>query len=646
MALASSAGLRQWLLRNQRVDSLVQMGRGIFGADFGSVAFVVCNSAPAASTSAVYRRLYENQVDVRTVGAIKALFIDGDYNRFVVRQRDLATLPGAPLAFWLAPPVREAFTRGQPVGEFAEPKQGMATADNDCFLRRWWEVSLSRTNFHATSRDAALKSRARWFPYNKGGEFRRWSGNREFVVNWQHDGSEIRRFGTESGGRPRSAVRNPQTYFQPSVSWSGVTVGSPGFRTYPHGFIHDVTGMSIFGHESKRELLLAVLNSTTMTALLQAVAPTFNIQIGDVAVLPVIDDARNPDGVSACVSVSCSDWDDFETSWDFAVPSLIAATTGALADRVAMWSAAWRESAKAQQEREIANNRIVAEVYGVAEEIPTDVPLNRVTLLRNAEYAYGPGRTVEEYTTLQNGDAMRELVSYAVGCMFGRYSLEEPGLMLADQGTTLEDYLVTVPTPSFTPDADNVIPIVDGDWFEDDIVTRFRTILRATFGQQHFEENLRFVTESLGVKDIRDYFVRSFYKDHVQRYRKRPIYWLFSSPKGSFNALIYIHRYTPSTVSTVLNEYLREFQAKLSSSLHQQERLVAGGGTPRQLAAAQKEADRLRKVLLELEVYEHDVLYPLASRRIAIDLDDGVKANYPKFGAALKKVAGLEASDE
>ena len=218
--------------------------------------------------------------------------------------------------------------------------------------------------------------------------------------------------------------------------------------------------------------------------------------------------------------------------------------------------------------------------------------------------------------------------------MFGRYSLDEPGLILADQGATLQDYLAKVPTPTFTPDADNVIPIVDGDWFEDDIVERFRQFLRAAFGEQHFEENLRFVTESLGVKNLRDYFVKSFYKDHVQRYKKRPIYWLFSSPKGSFNALIYMHRYTPSTVSTVLNEYLREFQAKLKASLEHAER-----------SNNAKEADRLRKVLLELDEYEHDVLYPLASQNIAIDLDDGVKTNYPKFGAALKKIPGLEASE-
>jgi type II restriction/modification system DNA methylase subunit YeeA len=226
---------------------------------------------------------------------------------------------------------------------------------------------------------------------------------------------------------------------------------------------------------------------------------------------------------------------------------------------------------------------------------------------------------------------MKELVSFAVGCMFGRYSLDVPGLVLANQGDTLADYLTKVPEPSFLPDKDNVIPIVDGDWFEDDIVEMFRKFLRTAFGEQRFEENLRFATESLGVKNLRDYFVKSFYKDHVQRYKKRPIYWLFASPNGSFNALIYMHRYTPSTVSTVLNEYLREFQAKIKASLEHAER-----------ANNAKEADRFRKVLLELDEYEHDVLYPLASQQIAIHLDDGVKVNYPKLGAALKRISGLE----
>lgn len=305
-----------------------------------------------------------------------------------------------------------------------------------------------------------------------------------------------------------------------------------------------------------------------------------------------------------------------------------------LEEVVAQHRADWAARSLAQQQLEIENNEAVAKLYGLEDEIPSHVPLERVSLTNNSAFRW-PNKSPEERDVLFTQSAINDLVSYAVGCMFGRYSLDQPGLILADQGSTVEDYLAKVPEPTFMPDRDNVVPIVDGDWFEDDIVERFRLFLRTVFGDQHFEENLRFVTQSLGVKDLRDYFVKSFYKDHVQRYKKRPIYWLFSSPKGSFNALIYMHRYTPSTVSTVLNEYLREFQAKLRASLEHAERANNG-----------READRLRKILMELDEYEHDVLYPLASQSIAIDLDDGVRVNYPKFGAALKKIPGLEAKDE
>jgi hypothetical protein len=253
------------------------------------------------------------------------------------------------------------------------------------------------------------------------------------------------------------------------------------------------------------------------------------------------------------------------------------------------------------------------------------------------EIAYPPRKTTLADSAPEG--IASDLISFAIGCMVGRYSLDEPGLILADQGATLQDYLAKVPAPSFMPDADNVIPIVDGDWFEDDIVARFRQFLRVAFGEEHFDENLAFVTETLGVKSLREYFLTKagrskFYEDHVQRYKKRPIYWLFSSPKGSFNALIYMHRYTPSSVSTVLT-YLREYVTKLESALKQFE-----------LTGNAKEADRLRKILIELNEYERDTLFPTASENIAIHLDDGVKANYPKFGAALKKVKGLEASDD
>lgn len=358
--------------------------------------------------------------------------------------------------------------------------------------------------------------------------------------------------------------------------------------------------------------------------------------------------------VQTAVAASQADWDDFETAWDFKRPSWLEGSVGQvpLPERYAVWSASQYRAAHEQQARETENNRVVAEAYGVQDEVPIDVPLHRVSLTRNVEFRYGPGKTAVEYEALEREDLAEELISYAVGCMFGRYSLDEPGLILAKHGSTLQDYLISVaPTGSasdvtFMPDTDNVIPFVDDGWFEDDIVERFRQFLKAAFGTEHFEENVRFVEESLGVKTLRDYFITKsgkskFYDDHVKRYKKRPIYWMFSSPKGSFNALIYLHRYTPSTVSTVLNEYLREYENKLHQALERAEVAAAGGS-----AKDQKEADRLRKVLAELRDYEHDVLYPLATQQVQIDLDDGVKVNYPKFYPAVKKIAGLEASDE
>jgi hypothetical protein len=304
----------------------------------------------------------------------------------------------------------------------------------------------------------------------------------------------------------------------------------------------------------------------------------------------------------------------------------------------------WAQRSRTQQQLEIENNQAVAKLYGLEDEINSDVPLERVSLTNNSAFRW-PDKTQEERDTLFIQSAIADVVSYAVGCMFGRYSLDKPGLILADQGATVQDYLAQVPQPTFMPDADNVLPIVDGDWFEDDVVAKFREFLRVTFGEEHFEENLRFVEESLGVQTLRDYFITGkgkskFYEDHVQRYKKRPIYWMFSSPKGSFNALIYMHRYTPSTVSAVLNEYLREYEAKLNVSLQNLERDANSGKLPSRGAAA-KEAERLRKISIELSEYEHDVLYPLASRRLEIDLDDGVLVNYLRFGKALKDI-GLE----
>jgi len=383
------------------------------------------------------------------------------------------------------------------------------------------------------------------------------------------------------------------------------------------------------------------------------------------------------------------------------------------------------------QRLEEENNRIFIEAYGLQDELTPEVPLKEITLTCNPHYRYGGKKTEDELEALLRSDTMKEFISYAVGCMFGRYALEKPGLILANQGETLADFVRKVcsgewvvrsgqkidsgvseflvdcqrfksrdgdsnpacpalelcnerystansesfrgsrpsaertdekpeitthfplPTPHFStthcplstihflPDEDNVIPMLDGDWFTDDITERFRKFLRITFGDEHYEENLQFIEEAIG-KDIRKYFLKDFYNDHVRRYKKRPIYWLFSSPKGNFNALIYMHRYRPDTISVILNGYLREFRTKLSARLDHLKAVDAGADTSKsEKTKALKEIENLKKIIQELDAYERDVLFPLATRQVEIDLDDGVKVNYPKFGEALKKVPGL-----
>ncbi|MEV1130554.1 BREX-1 system adenine-specific DNA-methyltransferase PglX [Agromyces sp. NPDC049794] len=640
MFQSSFSDWRRVFLTENTLTSLVHFGRGVFGSDWASAAFVVLRSKPDLNCAATYRKLYERALEVRQRDALEQFFLDPRYQSFVAKQHSFLDIDGSPFAYWLRPDELAIYRDYLPLSTLGVTRQGLATGDNNRFLRYWWEVSASRTNRHAIDSADAAMSKAKWFPLQKGGTPRRWAGNDEYLVDWYDDGKEIRVFGTESGGRPKSRAQNTAYYFREGATWSSLS-GEFAMRLSPGGYIFETKGSMLFpSRESDLRWLLGYLNTPIARELIDSLSPTLDYHEGPVGRIPVIP-PNDPTFVTALVEQALAHataiWSRLEISPSFSGSHFgssraLLKTQDALvadcAERLAL------EDTILGIEREIeehfrASGAIGEDAFELEVQRPTGLLDDR---LRDRPAA---ARLLVE-----------DFISYAVGCIFGRYSLDEPGLILADQGATLQGYLAKIPSPTFAPDKDNVIPIVNGDWFEDDIVARFRQFLRAAFGEQHFEENLRFVTESLGVSDIRDYFVRSFYKEHVQRYRKRPIYWLFSSPHGSFNALIYMHRYTPSTVSTVLNEYLREFRAKLSSSLQQQERLATGGGTPRQQAVAQKATDRLRKVLVELEEYEHDVLYPLASRQLAIDLDDGVKANYPKLGAALKRIPGLEASDE
>ena len=656
MFLSSYEKLRQRILSQAPLASMVHLGARAFDSIGGEVvattAFVL-QRAGDEQAAAVYVRAVDGGDEAAKRRALLEATTDSACGwRYSASAADLREVPGSPIAYWLSGSMRRTFLLGSRLGNLAAVRKGMVTTDNDRFVRQWYEVSWSRAGF-GMSREEAKDSQRTWFPQVKGGSFRKWYGNLESVVNWRNDGEALKRHIIQryGGGSYTKEIRSEEFYFQRGIAWSAISTGEFGARLLPEGALfNNASAVAFARNVSNLNIMLTVLNSSACQDLLRALAPTLNFMPGTIAEIPVVHFGTVASDIesrtSFLVSTAREDWDSFETSWDFMANPLVGKGSAKLAEVVGAYSAESSAIARDQRVRERENNRIVAQAYKLEGEVQVEVPLHRVSLTRNVEFRYGPGKVAEEYAALERTDVAKDLISYAIGCMFGRYSLDESGLILADQGATVRDYLARVPSPTFAPDQDNVIPIVDGDWFEDDIVARFREFLRVAFGEEHFEENLRFVAESLGVKDLRSYFLKSFYDDHVKRYKKRPIYWLFSSPKGSFNALTYMHRYTPSTVSTVLNEYLREYKAKLQSSLQQQERLAVGGGTPRQQAAAQKEADRLRKVLVELDEYEHHVLYPLASQQVAIDLDDGVKVNYAKFGAALKKIPGLEASDE
>lgn len=630
MFTKDARGLRGHLLEAATIRSLLHLGRGVFGSDFGSVAFVA-DSGHSGSALGVYRKLYERHVAVRGVEVIRDLFLDETYGRYVLPQKAFETLPGKVFAYWIDPDVAEAFSRFPAVGDHFNAGNGITTSNNDRFLRLWWEVSQSNIGF---VRDSSVVKR-RWMPLNKGGTGKKWTGNREYVLDWHMEGQELFDL------RPASTMRNVGEFFRPTVSWSDVCNGPLVARRYGAEFAFESAANSAFVDDSElSDLLLAYANSSFAAEVSLLLNPGAHYKVGDFKAMPFLRryDEGWRDQVHELVAISDADLATFELDRTFRRDQLVGIHPR-LSESVNTVREHWRTQIDRVVALEEQNNYALSIAQGLPGRLAGPPKRTDVTLRNNSEYEYrksGAAIREREWTKGKIDD----LISYGIGCMFGRYSLDEPGLILAGHAQTLQDHLAKVPDPSFLPDKDNVIPIVDGDWFEDDIVARFRQFLRVAFGEQHFDENLRFVLESLGVKDLRDYFVKSFYKDHVQRYKKRPIYWMFSSPRGSFNALIYMHRYNPSTVSTVLNEYLREYRAKLEVTLTNAEQAGAAGSTK-----DQKEADRLRKVLAELRDYEHDVLYPLATQQLTIDLDDGVKANYPKFYPAVKKIAGLETAE-
>jgi len=662
MFITTYSEFRREILTNAWLQSLIQPEyHSFFDSAFVPICCFVLRSM-RSNAPAVFIDLSEHYGgDVQSVKALEAIQDPKCPWRHKVRASAFLAIPGSPIAFNFSPKLLNAFGAFPSLGELVPVKEGLNTGDNERFLRFWQEVSHDQICIRRP-RDTDYRAesfRVRWFPCNKGGPFRRWYGNNEYVIDWKDDGAEMKEF-RDPSGKQLAALRNLQFLFKQGLTWSGVSLAGFSAREFPHGFAFNSAGRSLFTTELNHKWLLGALNSAVSFKVLNVLAPTMSVTVGVVASLPI--PPQNEGMLSQVTPVideasglMRADWDNFETSWDFRdQPLLRPGQKGATLEASwRNWEAQSTAAIRRMQELETENNRLFIAAYGLDGELQPEVPEAQITLAR----AEAPKDAVA-------------LLSYAVGVMFGRYSLLVPGLVLANAGDTLDDYWRIVRTnyelgsmndegkpaaaadpdfiihnSSFIPDQDGIIPVLDGEWFEDDIVARTRDFLRATFGEATLNENLRFVEDSLG-KSLEKYFLTDFYKDHLQTYKKRPIYWLFASPKRGFSALVYLHRYNRDTCNTLLNNYLRPYLKKVEARLAHLTEVEATAESARDKTAARKEAEKLRKTLKECQDWEREIVLPLAQQRIELDLDDGVKVNYQKFPGLLATIPGLAKKED
>ena len=643
MFLSSYEKLRLRLAESTSITTLTHMGNMVMGIAFGTAATIWRKGGHQSETGnycfvATTDLGEENLPNSFPPSNERNLTHEGKTLFFKVSIEDFKKIPGSPIAYWISNPLADAF-RGDKLSSVGNMRRGLQTGNKDLFIRQWSEVSSGQTDLSSMSRAEALQSSAKWFRFNNGGDYRKWAGGTELVVNWRANGRDIKASG-------KAIIPSQVLYFKEAVCWGRITSGPEAYRHHEGGLLPG--DLSPCFYSERPYFSLAYLNSPVARTFKTVVNPTIANQVGDLAKIPAPPLANRKAVAVEHVArklVAChkTDWDSYETSWDFNTLPLLSCDHRAetLAATYTTLRAHWQSMTDEMQRLEEENNRIFIDAYGLQDELTPEVPMEEITLTCNPAYRYGGKNTPEELEGKLRADTLCEFLSYAVGCMFGRYSLESPGLILANQGDSIAEYTAKVPAPSFKPDKDNVIPVLDGDWFADDITERFRKFLRVTFGEDHFQENLRFIEAALG-KDLRKYFTKNFYTDHEKRYKKRPIYWMFSSPKGNFNALIYMHRYRGDTVSIMLNDYLREYITKLEGHRAEKQKITDNPGLKQgDRTRAQKEVDRVAKIIMELRDWERDVILPLAQQKIEIDLDDGVKANYPLIGNALKKIPGL-----
>ncbi|WP_089379944.1 BREX-1 system adenine-specific DNA-methyltransferase PglX [Lutibacter agarilyticus] len=642
MFILSYDKLREIIINKHFINNLIQLEySGFDGATVPICTFTLRNNSISDAKGSYIRLSDFKGSKVQSPKTLEAIQNPNCGWFYTVNQTDFIKIPGYPIGYWLNLEIVKLFNECETLKEIANPRKGLVTLNDVRFVKYWYEMDFYNTSFEGVSKSEVLSNNKKWNLLNKGGGQCKWYGMNSYIINWSNNGQELKDYIIEkyNGGSYTKEIRSESLYFKKGITWGGVTSGTPTFRYFDEGIIFSSSGPSAFPNKEKINYILGFLNSKISLTILEVFSPTLSILSGDIAKLPIRykNESFVNNLVNNLVSASKIAWNSKENSSLFTQNELIRIIGQDIEETYDLYKQYWKNKFFQLHKNEEELNKQFIDIYGLQDELTPDVPLKDITILKEET------KIVNNQLVFQEKEIFAQFMSYAVGCMFGRYSLDKEGLILANQGETLEDYLEKVGMSetevSFLPDDDNIIPILDDEWFEDDIVNRFNEFLKVAFGKPNFEKNLAFVEECLG-KDVRKYFVKDFYPDHIKRYKKRPIYWMFSSPKGSFNVLIYMHRYTPDTLNQILNGYLKEYREKLNTHIEHLNHLIETGSSSEQTKAS-KEKDKLNVVLRELQEYERDVLYPLATERIPIDLDDGVLVNYNKFGTAIKKVAGL-----
>ncbi|EFE9674350.1 BREX-1 system adenine-specific DNA-methyltransferase PglX [Escherichia coli] len=656
MFLSSYENLRYWLLNNKAFITMAHLGARAFGQISGEVvqttAWVIKNSY-IVNNQPVFFRLIEGSEEQK-----KNELASRDKRFDHTLQDNFMKIPGSPIAYWLSSPARYIFETSPAITSVATSAVGLQTGDNDRFLKYWFEVQNDKIYLNAIDRKSALSSQKKWFPCNKGGTFRKWYGNQEYVVNWEYDGIEIKNC-VDENGKLRSRQQNSTFYFRESVSWSDVTSGDNAFRYIPKGFIFDATGHSSFyNNDSDLHLCLAFLNNIYYSYITKILNPTIHFHVGYFNRLPFPEEIKKHSGeiislAKEAVSLSANDWNGFERSWEFKKNPLVAEKRSSLRDSFIVYKNNCHNNFNRLYEIEFKNNTLFLDLYKLQDEFNACPDASTISLDVNPLYRYGSSLKPEQYQARFCSDSIVELLSYNIGCQMGRYSLDREGLIYAHEGNKgFADLVAEGAYKTFPADSDGILPLMDDEWFEDDVTSRVKEFVRTVWGEEHLQENLEFIAESLclyaikpkkgesALETIRRYLSTQFWKDHMKMYKKRPIYWLFSSGKEkAFECLVYLHRYNDATLSRMRTEYvvplLARYQANIDR-LNDQLDEASGGEATR----LKRERDSLIKKFSELRSYD-DRLRHYADMRISIDLDDGVKVNYGKFGDLLADVKAI-----